>query len=136
MYVPLYLLWNKHVTLHHSFRLYHTTVSWLLNFTELRHVLAFCIDSVDIEIKSIIFRPAMPKPVYLQEAHKEYNSLVNQIQANYEQLDSGEFGAVGTPIFDAEACKLANIFACMSQLCQRLSLPTPKELYWSTFFKH
>ena len=36
----------------------------------------------------------MPKPVYLltgQEAHKEYNSLVNQIWAKYEQFDSGEF---------------------------------------------
>ena len=81
----------------------------------------------------------MPKPVYLltvQEAHKEDNSLVDQIQANYEQLDSGEFGAVGTPAFDTEACRLANIFACMSQLCQRLNLPTPKKLYRPTFFKH
>ena len=55
----------------------------------------------------------MPKPVYLQtvqEVHKEYNSLVNQIWAKYEQLDSGEFGAVGTPAFNAEACKLASLF--------------------------
>ena len=32
----------------------------------------------------------MPKQVYLltvQEAHKEYNSLTDQIWANYEQLD-------------------------------------------------
>ena len=39
----------------------------------------------------------MPKPVFLmtvQEAHKEYNSLTDQIQAKYEQLDSGEFGTV------------------------------------------
>ena len=37
----------------------------------------------------------MPKPVYLltvQEAHKEYNSLTDQIRAKYEQLDSGEYG--------------------------------------------
>ena len=62
----------------------------------------------------------MPKTVYLlteQEAHKEYNSLVNQIWTKYEQLDSGKFGAVGTPAFDAETCKLANLFAHMSQLC-------------------
>ena len=81
----------------------------------------------------------MPKPVYLltvQEAHKEYNSLTNQIQAKYEQLDSGEFGAVGTPAFNAEACKMANLLACVSQLYQRLNLPTPKELYMLTFFKH
>ena len=53
----------------------------------------------------------MPKPVYLltvQEAHKEYNSLTDQIQAKYKQLDSGECGAVGTPAFNAEACELAN----------------------------
>ena len=56
----------------------------------------------------------MPKPVYLltvQEAHNEYNSLIDQIWAKYEQLDSGEFGAVGTPVFNAEACELANLFA-------------------------
>ena len=81
----------------------------------------------------------MPKPVYLltvQEAHKEYNSLTDQIWAKYDQLDSGEYGAVGTPAFNAEACELANLLACVSQLCQKLNLPTPKELYRPTFFKH
>ena len=46
----------------------------------------------------------MPKAVYLltvQEVHKEYKSLTDQIQAKYEQLDSGEYGAVGTPAFNA-----------------------------------
>ena len=65
----------------------------------------------------------MPKPVYLltvQEAHKEYNSLTDQIRARYEQLDSGEYGAVGTPAFNAEACELANLLAHVSQLCQKL----------------
>ena len=71
----------------------------------------------------------MPKPVYLltvQEAHKEYNSLMDQIWAKYEQLDSGEFGAVGIPAFNAEACELANLLACVSQFCQKLNLPPPK----------
>ena len=48
----------------------------------------------------------MPKPVYLmtaQEAYKEYNSLTDQIQAKYKQLDPGEFGTVVTPVFKAEA---------------------------------
>ena len=74
----------------------------------------------------------MPKPVYLltmHEAHKEYNSLTDQIWAKYEQLDSGEYGAVGTPAFNAEACELANLLA-------RVNLLTPKELYRPTFFKH
>ena len=79
----------------------------------------------------------MPKSVFLmtvQEAHKEYNSLTDQIWAKYEQLDSGQYGAVGTPAFNAEACELANLLACVSQLCQKLSLLTPKELYRPTFF--
>ena len=47
----------------------------------------------------------MPKLVFLmtvQEAHNEYNSLIDQIQAKYELLDSGECGSVGTPAFNAE----------------------------------
>ena len=81
----------------------------------------------------------MPKPVYLmtvQEAHKECNSLMDQIRAKYEQLDSGEFGSPGNPAFDAEACELVNLLAHVSQLCQKLNLSTPKELYRPTFFKH
>ena len=84
-------------------------------------------------------RSVMPKPVFLmtvQEAHKGYNSLTDQIRAKYEQLESGEFGSPGIPAFDAEACELANILAHVSQLCTQLNLPTPKELYRPTFFKH
>ena len=72
----------------------------------------------------------------VQEAHKEYNSLTDQIRAKYEQLDSGEYGAVGTPVFNTEACELANLLARVSQLCQKLNLPPPRELYRPTFFKH
>ena len=86
-----------------------------------------------------ITQSVVPKPVYLltvQEAHREYNSLTDQIRAKYKQLDSGKYGAVGTPAFNAEACELANLLAHMSQLCQKLNLPYPKELYTPTFFKH
>ena len=72
----------------------------------------------------------------VQEAHKEYNSLTDQIWAKYEQLDSCKYGAVGTPAINAEACELANLLVCVSQLCQKLNLLTPKELYRPTFFKH
>ena len=73
----------------------------------------------------------------VQEAHKEYNSLTDQIWAKYEQLDSrASMGAVGTPAFNAEACQLANLLAHVSQLCQKLNLLTPKELDRPTFFKH
>ena len=81
----------------------------------------------------------MPEPVYLltvQEAHKEYNFLTDQIQAKYEQLDSGKYGAVGTLAFNAEACELANLLTRVSQLYQKLNLPPPKELYRPMVFKH
>ena len=83
-------------------------------------------------------RLVMPKPFYLLtvQADKEYSSLTDQIRAKYEQLDSGEFEAIGTPAFNAEACELANLLACVSQLCQKLNLPPPKVLYRPTFFKH
>ena len=63
----------------------------------------------------------MLKPVYLlsvQKTHKEDNSLTDQIWAKHEKLDSGKYGAVGTPVFNAEACELANLLACVSQLCK------------------
>ena len=68
----------------------------------------------------------MPKPVFLmtvQEAYKEAGG-------------SGESGSPGTPAFDAEACELANLLAHVSQLCTKVNLLTPKELYRPTFFKH
>ena len=80
----------------------------------------------------------MPKPHFLmtvQEAHKEYNSLTNQIRAKYEQLDSGEYGSADTPAFKAEGCELAHRLAHVSQLCQKPQ-PPPKELYRPTVFKH
>ena len=80
----------------------------------------------------------MPKSVFLMtmlEAYKEYNSLTDQIRTKYKQLDSGEYGSVGTPAFNAEACELANLLARVSQLCQKLNLPPPKELYRPKFFK-
>ena len=39
--------------------------------------------------------------------------MTDQILAKYEQLDSGEYRAVGTPAFNAEACELANLLACV-----------------------
>ena len=111
-------------------------ISWLLNFIETR---CASFDTSNILNYIEITWSVMPKPVYLltvQEAHKEYNSLTDQIWTKYKQLDSGECGAVGAPAFNAEACELANLLACVSQLCQKLNLPTPKELYRPTLFKH
>ena len=64
----------------------------------------------------------------------EYNSLTDQIWAKYEQLDSGKFGAFGTLALKAKACELANLLALVSQLCHKLNLPPPKDMYWPMFF--
>ena len=40
----------------------------------------------------------------VQETHKEYDSLINQIRAKFEQLDSGEFGTVGSLAFNPGTC--------------------------------
>ena len=96
-----------------------------------------CFGIFDIRNYIEITQSIMPKPVYLmtmQEAHKEYNSLTDQIRAKNKQLDSGKYGAVGTPVFNAKACELTNLLAHVSQLCQKLNLLTPKELYRPTFF--
>ena len=73
----------------------------------------------------------------VQEAHKKYNSLTDEIQVKYKQLEQlGKYGAVGTPAFNAETCELANLLAHVSHICQKLNLLSPKELYRPTFFKH
>ena len=72
----------------------------------------------------------------VQEALKEYNSLINHIMAKYEQLDSGEYGAVGTLAFNVECSELGHLFAHMSELCKYLNLPMPKNLHRPQHFKH
>ena len=70
------------------------------------------------------------------QAHQEFTKLVDQILAKFTELDSGEFGAVGTPAFDAKMRDLAVLFARMSQLCGRLGLSIPAHLHRPPFFKH
>ena len=116
-------------------------VSSLLDFTEIRRVLASLTSSTFNLLIEIIFISdlIMPKPVYLMtvhDAHQEYNSLIDQIQGKYELLDSGECGSVGTPAFNAECSELAHLMARMSELCKHLNLPMPKELHRPPHFKH
>ena len=61
---------------------------------------------------------------------------MDKIRATYEQLDSGKFGTVDTPAFNAEACELANLLASGSKLCKKTDLPMPKELYRPMFLKY
>ena len=113
-------------------------LSSLTDFIEIRRVLA----SSTLKLLKFIFTVSaliMPKPVFLMtvhEAHKEYNSLIDQIQAKYELLESGECGSVGTPAFNAECSELAHLMARMSELCKHLNLPMPKELHRPMHFKH
>ena len=113
-------------------------LSLLTDFIEIRRVLA----SSTLKLLKFIFTVSdliMPKLVFLMtvhEAHKEYNSLIDQIRAKYELLDSGECGSVGTPAFNAECSKLAHLMAHMSKLCKHLNLPMPKELHRPLHFKH
>ena len=95
-----------------------------------------CINCIDIEITyKFIFIWSdliMPKPVYLltvHEAHKEYNSVIDQIWAKYELLHSGECGSVGIPT-------LAHLMAHIKELWKHLNLPMPTELYSPPHFKH
>ena len=69
------------------------------------------------------------------QAHQEFTKLVDQISAKFVQLDSGEFGAVGIPAFDAKMRELAVLLSRMSQLCQRLSLSIPAHIHRPPFFK-
>ena len=111
-------------------------VSKLLNFIETR----LCIfDVFDIKNYIEITQSVMPKPVYLltmQEAHKEYNFLTDEIQAKYKQLDSGSMGQLTPQHSKLKAVNWQILLARASQLCQKLNLPTPKELYRPMFFKH
>ena len=83
------------------------SLSLLIYFTQIRPVLA---SPTSLTLKLLtqnlyLSDLIMPKLVFLmtvQEAHKEYNSLIDQIWAKYELLDSGEGGSVGTPAFNAE----------------------------------
>ena len=81
---------------------------------------------------------ANPIPVgqlTVAQAHQEFTKLVDQISAKFVQLDSGEFGAVGTPAFNAKMHELAVLFARMSQLCQRLGLPRSGSFALTTFLQ-
>ena len=82
------------------------TSFWWENFLHISNQRHASFDTCDITNYIEITQSIMPKPIYLltvQEAHKEYNSLMDQIRAKYEQLDSGEYGTVGTPVSNAEA---------------------------------
>ena len=81
----------------------------------------------------------MPTPMNvltIEQAHKEFKSLVDYILAKFQQLDASEFEVVGTPAFNAKSVKLPRLFAHMNQLYQRLNLAMSTYLHRLPFFKH
>ena len=117
------------------------SLSLLIYFTEIRPVLASLTYLTLKLLTQYLYLSdlIMPKPFFLmtvQEAHKEYNSVIDQIWAKYELLDSGECGSVGTPAFNAECSELAHLIAHMSKVCRYLNLPMPKELHRPLYFKY
>ena len=70
------------------------------------------------------------------ECHAEFTKLTDKIAAKYEELNSGEFGDVDSPAFKAKSHELAMLCARMSQLCARLKLPWPTNLWRPPYFKH
>ena len=110
-------------------------VSWLYSFEVFRRVFGSLLKYSKFILKSM----ANLVPVHqltVAQAHQEFTKLVDQISAKFTELDSGEFGAVGTPAFDAKMHDLAVLFAHMSQLCGRLGISIPAHLHRPPFFKH
>ena len=72
----------------------------------------------------------------VDEAHTEFSKLIDQITAINEKLKLGEFGEATSAPFIIKVQELASLFARISQLCQRLNIPMPKQLWRMPYFKH
>ena len=58
----------------------------------------------------IVIMSILESQLIVEQVYKEFNSLADKIAAKYEQLDSGEFGAVGSPAFNAKSTELSFLF--------------------------
>ena len=72
----------------------------------------------------------------VDEAHAEFSKLIDQITAIDEKLKLGKFGEATSAPFIAKVQELASLFARISQLCQWLNIPMPKQLWQMPYFKH
>ena len=70
------------------------------------------------------------------EAHDEFGVLIGRIAAKNEELISGKYGEAGSADFIAKIQELAPLYSHLCQLCKKLNLPWPQQLWWPPFFKH
>ena len=70
------------------------------------------------------------------QAHAEFSKLTEAIATKHEELLSGEYGEATGDKFKDKVQELSPLYARMSQLCKRLNLPWPKNLWRPPFFKH
>ena len=70
------------------------------------------------------------------EAHHEFGKLIDRIAAKNEELMSGKYGEAGSPDFIAKVQELAPLYARLCQLCKKLNVPWPQDLWRPPFFKH
>ena len=70
------------------------------------------------------------------EAHHEFGKLIGHIATKNEELMSGKYGEAGSPDFIAKVQELAPLYARLCQLCKKLNLPWPQDLWRPPFFKH
>ena len=70
------------------------------------------------------------------EAHHEFGPLIDCIATKNEELMSGKYGEAGSADFIAKVQELAPLYTCLCQLCKKLNIPWPKDLWRPPFFKH
>ena len=70
------------------------------------------------------------------EVHHEFGTLIDRIATKNEELMSGKYGEAGSPNFIAKVQELAPLYARLCQLCKKLNVPWPQELWQPPFFKH
>ena len=70
------------------------------------------------------------------KVYAEFGKLTNAIAAKHEELLLGEFGEATSDKFTAKVQELSPLDTRMSELCKRLNLPWPKNLWRPSYFKH
>ena len=105
-------------------------VSWLLNFTESR-----CVHLQHLRHYKLLklLNPSCQTSLFVNCAGGSQGVQLLD-GSNKGQVQAIRLRQVWGSWYPA--CVLANLLTHVSQLCQKLNMPPPKELYRPTFFKH